>query len=185
MEPRLNPHDSGPGTQGIHPPGFAFSKDRGIMMRRKSFMETLLQLKHRDLATGYLSKLTTKGRWQERWFVVHGHYLSYFRKHLETSQHVGLIPSPAGSINLWHVTQVTLDHNKVRVGCLSMDGQPRANNLLAYACVIESTSRKLFGSIHACRQLIENRNLAVLHKRTTMIAALEIVCLVSWGWQTA
>jgi hypothetical protein len=85
------------------------------MVRRKSFMESLLQLKHRDLATGYLSKLTTKGRWQERWFVVHGHYLSYFRKHLETSQHVGLIPSPAGSINLWHVTQVTLDQNKVRL----------------------------------------------------------------------
>jgi len=58
---------------------------------------------------GWLYKKTTTGAWAKRFYVIHGHYLTYFTK--EISPQFDELPMPAGSLDMWHVDSVSLDSN--------------------------------------------------------------------------
>jgi hypothetical protein len=82
-------------------------------MRKPSFSESLSHsLQRKDplepgvkRGVGMLLKKTTTGQWKKRYYLLHSHYLSYFREDPSTD----LSPQPAGSLDLWHVESVSLD----------------------------------------------------------------------------
>lgn len=86
---------------------FGFTKNTELIARRPSFSESLKAVV-KDKAkkgNGYLLKKSSAGRWNKRWFVIHGHYLSYYR-HDPSSESS---PTPLGALDLWHVEGVSLD----------------------------------------------------------------------------
>ena len=89
---------------------FGFTKDTEAIARRNSFSESLTNALHAPglkKANGFLQKRSSAGRYNKRWFVVHGHYLSYYR-HDPTHEKK---KEPLGALDLWHVEGVSLDEN--------------------------------------------------------------------------
>ena len=89
-----------------------------VIARRPSFSVTLRDVLDGKAAMapgvkrggGTLSKQTTTGRFQKRFFVVHGHFLSYF-KDASAARKEGAVP--VGTLDLWHVESVTLDDDVI------------------------------------------------------------------------
>lgn len=93
-----------------------FSKDVSeVLARRPSFASTLKAALEgtAPLAPGvkrgggWLMKQSTTGRWNRRFFVVHGHYLSYFKDDRGLNKRDTGVP--AGTLDLWHVESCTLE----------------------------------------------------------------------------
>jgi len=99
------------------PSTFGFSKDSTAFARRPSFNESLTAVLHKtnpvepgSLRGGaYLLKQSTTGASQKRFFILHGHYMSYF---LKDPGQDALVP-PVASLDLWSVANVTLDDNEL------------------------------------------------------------------------
>ena len=111
----------GDGAQGQGGPttddSFAYTKDVvDVIARRPSFSESLARsLEGKDPVApgvkrggGFLSKQSTTGRWSKRFFVVHGHYLSYFKDAAAAGKPNAV---PTGTLDLWHVESCTLEDN--------------------------------------------------------------------------
>lgn len=97
-------------------PDLAFSRNSSELLRRPSF--SLSPPSKR----GFLKKLASNGRlWNKRFFVVHGHYLSYFKN--EDGKQL------MGAINLWRIESVALE-NEVVVVTLAPDVQVTGNTIL-------------------------------------------------------
>lgn len=92
--------------------GFTFTKEVGKMMRNNSFLSSIREEESGSDGSGkgwtmegYLSKLSTKNKWQQRWFRLHSHYLTYYNKKPEADS---ATLQPAASINLWRIVDVQI-----------------------------------------------------------------------------
>lgn len=90
---------------------FGFTKDTDAIARRPSFFntlnDTLSLVEKKPGSQGQLQKRSSTGQWNKRWFVIHGHYLSYYRK--DPNQCAPDQRQPLGALDLWHVTGASLD----------------------------------------------------------------------------
>jgi hypothetical protein len=70
--------------------GFGFQKrPTEAITRRPSFKESLeasLKEGKKPGGNGFLNKRSSSGVQNKRWFVIHGHYLSYFKSEPQTEQ---------------------------------------------------------------------------------------------------
>lgn len=88
---------------------FAFTKHAEAISRRPSFSETFAAVivvggEKLTGRSGFLLKKSSTGRYNKRWFVIHGHYLSYYR-----TEPVDSTQQPLGALDLWHVLGVSLE----------------------------------------------------------------------------
>ena len=113
-----------------------FSRDAQELLRKSSFSETLGEIKHTH--RGWLKKLASNGRrWNRRYFVIHGHYLSYFKSD-NTSDTKNLM----GALNLWRVESVTLDQNIIVI-TLAPEVSVNTNSLINRALMKKTMANRI------------------------------------------
>lgn len=118
-------------SAGETPSSFGFTKDTEQIARRASFSNTLndacAMVEKKPGSNGFLLKRSSTGQWNKRWFVIHGHYLSYYRKDPNT-----LAPSeriPLGALDLWHVLAVSLDESTITLQLSDQASEARKDEM--------------------------------------------------------
>ncbi|KAH9248590.1 hypothetical protein BASA81_013774 [Batrachochytrium salamandrivorans] len=90
-----------------------FSRDAQQLLKRTgSFLDTLNSNTHTH-HRGWLRKLASNGKkWNRRFFVSHGHYLSYFLNEDEVG---GTNKNLIGALDMWRVERVSLEDNMISI----------------------------------------------------------------------
>lgn len=90
-----------------------FSRDAQQLLKRTgSFLDTLNSNSHTH-HRGWLRKLASNGKkWNRRFFVSHGHYLSYFLNEDEVG---GTNKNLIGALDMWRVERVSLEDNMISI----------------------------------------------------------------------